>query len=221
VRIVLMGPPGAGKGTQAKKLTARFGWRHLSSGDILRAEKAAGTALGKNLAEYMDTGKLVPDDIVVDVMAAALGANNASGLLLDGFPRTVEQAAALDAQLAKAGKALDAVVVMGADEAMIVRRISGRRSCPQCGRVYHVETLRPRKEGVCDDCGAKLVQRDDDREEVVRRRLEAYRRQTEPVIAYYRARPGLKVIDVDGGGTPDAVLKTLAAELAALGVGSR
>lgn len=216
-----MGPPGAGKGTQAQHLVARFGLRHLSSGHILRAEKAAGTALGRKLAQYMDAGKLVPDDIVVGVMASALGANNTATLLLDGFPRTVEQAQALDAQLAKGGKALDAVVVVDADEELILRRITGRRSCPRCGQVYHTETMPPRKEGVCDACGGKLGQRDDDREEVVRHRLDAYRRQTEPVIAYYRARPGLKVIDVDGTGTPEAVLETLAAKLAALGVGSR
>jgi adenylate kinase len=215
-----MGPPGAGKGTQAKQLTDRFHLRHLSSGDILRAEKAAGTALGKTLAQYMDSGKLVPDDVVVKVMASALSANNAAGLLLDGFPRTVEQAKALDDQLAQAGKALDVVIVVDADPALIVRRISGRRSCPKCGRVYHTETLKPRKEGVCDDCGTKLVLREDDREPVVRQRLETYRRQTEPVIAYYRQRPGLKVIDVDGAGTPQAVLKSLTAKLADLGLRS-
>ncbi len=214
-----MGPPGAGKGTQAKQLVARFGLRHLSSGDILRAERAAGTALGRRLAEYMDTGKLVPDDIMVDVMASALSANEAAGLLLDGFPRTVEQAEALDAQLTKAGKALDAVVVIDADETVILRRSAGRWSCPKCGRVYHTETLRPRTEGVCDDCGSELVQREDDRQEVMRRRLEVYRRQTEPVIAYYRKRPDLEVIEVDGAGTPEAVLETLAAKLSALGLG--
>ena len=212
-----MGPPGAGKGTQAKKLTAALGWRHLSSGDILRAEKAAGTALGSTLAEYMDSGKLVPDEIVVKVMASALGANNAAGLLLDGFPRTVEQAEALDAQLAKAGKALDAVVVMDADEALIVRRITGRRSCPKCGRIYHTETLPPKKSGVCDDCGSGLVHREDDRQDVVLRRLEAYRQQTEPVIVYYRARPGVKMIEIDGSGPPDAVLAALVAKLKAPG----
>jgi adenylate kinase len=132
----------------------------------------------------------------------------------------VEQAKALDTQLAEAGKALDVVVVMDADPALIVRRISGRRSCPKCGRVYHTETLKPRQDGVCDDCGTRLVHREDDREEVVRRRLETYRRQTEPVIAYYRERAGLKVIDVDGAGTPQAVLKSLAAKLAELGLGS-
>jgi adenylate kinase len=213
-----MGPPGAGKGTQAKQLTDRFHLRHLSSGDILRAEKTAGTPLGKTLARYMDSGKLVPDDVVVKVMASALSANNTAGLLLDGFPRTVEQAKALDTQLAEAGKALDAVIVMDAAPALIVRRISGRRSCPKCGRVYHVETLKPRRPGVCDDCGTPLVLRDDDREEVVQERLEAYRRQTEPVIAYYRKQPGLKVIDVDGAGTPQAVLDSLTAKLAELGL---
>jgi adenylate kinase len=216
-----MGPPGAGKGTQAKKLSEKLGMRHLSSGDILRAEKAAGTPRGRKLAEYMDTGKLVPDEVVVDVMASALGANDAAGLLLDGFPRTVRQAQALDRQLAEAGRKLDAVVVMDADEAMILRRITGRRSCPKCGRVYHVESMPPRSDMVCDDCGSRLVHREDDCEAVVRQRLAAYREQTAPVIEYYRRRPGLRMIEIDGGGQADAVLATLAQKLQAVGEGSR
>jgi adenylate kinase len=220
LRIVLMGPPGAGKGTQAKKLVEKFGMRHLSSGDILRAERASGSSLGKKLAEYMDVGKLVPDKVVVDVMAAALSGDEAGGLLLDGFPRTVQQAEALDRQLAKAGRNLDAVVVMDADEAMIVRRIAGRRSCPKCGKAYHVEFMPPRRDMACDDCGAALVQRPDDNEAVVRQRLEAYRKQTEPVIAYYRRQAGLKMIEVDGGGQADAVFAELAAKLQALGAGN-
>ena len=211
MRIVLMGPPGAGKGTQAKRLAERFSMDHLSSGDIFRAEKDKGSELGRKLAEYMSAGKLVPDDIVVKVMAGAITSSAApGGLLLDGFPRTVLQAEALDAQLSEVGKPLDAAVVMTADDDLIVRRITGRRSCPKCGKIYHVSFMPPRKDGICDVCGEKLTQRTDDTEQVVRQRLEAYYRQTEPVIAYYRSRDGLKIIETDGGGPADEVLEHMA-----------
>lgn len=213
-----MGPPGAGKGTQAKRLSDEFGMRHLSSGDILRAEKASGSELGQKLAQYMNAGQLVPDDIVVDVMAKALTSpSGQAGLLLDGFPRTVPQAQALDRQLAKASKPLDAVVVMTANEDMIVDRIVGRRSCPACGRVYHVKNMRPTKDNVCDSCAAALVQREDDNEAVVRNRLQAYNRQTSPVIDYYRGCGNLKMIDVDGGAPAQQVGAEIVQALKALG----
>lgn len=213
-----MGPPGAGKGTHAKRLVEAFGMTHLSSGDILRAEKAGGSELGRTMSKYMDAGQLVPDEIVVDVMAKALTGGAADhGLLLDGFPRTVPQAQALDRQLAKAGKPLDAVVVIDADASLIVDRITGRQSCPKCGRVYHVRNIPPSKAGVCDVCGTALTQRKDDTAEVVKDRLEAYYRQTEPVISYYRGRKGMPVIDVDGSGPLDEVLTTLKGALKALG----
>ena len=206
MRIVLMGPPGAGKGTQAKRLVEKFGMVHLSSGDIFRAEKAGGSPLGQKLAEYMGSGALVPDDIVVEMMAKAItGSDSDAGLLLDGFPRTVAQAEALDAQLDKADKPLDAVVVIVADADAIVERITGRRSCSKCGKAYHVRFLPSRAEGACDDCAADLIQREDDTEDVVRRRLAAYNAETEPVIAYYRGRDGLDVIDIDGSKGPDEV----------------
>jgi adenylate kinase len=212
-----MGPPGAGKGTQAKRLVDEFGMTHLSSGDILRAERASGSALGAQLARYMDAGQLVPDETVVNVMAKALTGDHAGGgLLLDGFPRTVAQAQELDAQLARAGKPLDAVVVIRADEGLIIERITGRRSCPGCGRVYHVRFMPPKKDNECDACGAALVQREDDREEVVRNRLANYNRQTEPVIGYYRARKGLPMIDLDGGGEAGAVAGELIRRLRVL-----
>lgn len=218
MRIVLMGPPGAGKGTQAKRLAERFGMAHLSSGDIFRAEKAGGSPLGREMARYMDVGQLVPDEIVVEVMAKAVtGSSAAGGLLLDGFPRTVPQARALDEQLARAGKPLDAVAVITADDEAIVERITGRRSCPRCGRAYHVKFLPPRVLGACDDCSAELVQRDDDTEAVVRQRLTAYYRQTEPVIAYYRAGGQAKVLEIDGRGSPDEVTGALVRAVGGLG----
>jgi len=198
MRIVLMGAPGSGKGTQAKALVDRFGMTHLSSGDIFRAEKASGSDLGKKLAEYMEAGQLVPDDVVVEMMAKAIGSVD-GGLLLDGFPRTVAQAEALDVTLSEAETPLDAVVVINVDDEPIVRRIVGRRSCPACGRVYHVEFMPPKTEDECDDCaGQALTQRADDTEDVVKERLATYHQQTEPVIAYYRDREAIQVVDVDG-----------------------
>ena len=219
MRIVLMGPPGAGKGTQAKRLVERFGMVHLSSGDIFRAEKASGSDLGMKLAEYMSAGQLVPDDTVVEVMARAItGADAEAGLLLDGFPRTVPQAEALDVQLGRADSPLDGVVVITAADEAIVERITGRRSCGECGKIYHVKFLPPQKEETCDDCPGevKLTQRADDTEQVVRDRLAAYYNQTEPVIAYYRDRGEVNVVEVDGNGSPDEVTSALAEAVSAL-----
>lgn len=212
-----MGPPGAGKGTQAKKLVARFAMVHLSSGDIFRAEKASGSELGARLAGYMNAGQLVPDEIVVEMMARAViaAADSDGGMLLDGFPRTVAQAEALDAQLAAADKPLDAVVAIDVDAGIIVDRITGRRSCPRCGEAFHVTFMPPKTDGICDACGAELVQRTDDTEAVVRQRLDAYYAQTEPVIDYYRGRDSLRVIDIDGGQAPDAVGEAVVAALQA------
>ena len=198
MRIVLMGPPGAGKGTQAERLVKEFGMKHLSSGDIFRAEKASDSQLGLRLARYMDAGELVPDDVVVEMMAGAITRVDGA-LMLDGFPRTVAQAEALDKQITGAGRPLDAVVVITADDDIIVKRIAGRRACPVCGRGYHVTFMPPKREGYCDDCGeTELTQRSDDCEATVRQRLEAYRAQTEAVIGYYRTCDSLTVVDVDG-----------------------
>lgn len=212
MRIVLMGPPGAGKGTQAKRLAQKFGMSHLSSGDIFRIEKASGSELGATLGEYMNAGRLVPDGVVVDVMVKAV-ASARGGLLLDGFPRTVPQAEALDRQLDEAGMALDAVLVITAETSEIIARITGRRTCTECGHAHHLEFMPPGTPGICDACGAKLVQRDDDTEPVVNRRLEEYYRQTEPVLAYYRARDGLSVIEIDGNRKPDEVTTDAVAAL--------
>ncbi|KPK83732.1 MAG: adenylate kinase [Phycisphaerae bacterium SM23_33] len=213
MRLVLMGPPGAGKGTQAKRLARRFGMRHLSSGDILRAAGNSGSALGRSLKSYMDAGELVPDEIVVEIMAKAISdAPAAQGLLLDGFPRTVPQAEALDRQLAQLGRPVEAVLVIEVPDELLVERISGRRSCPACGKVFHVGSLPPPPDGRCDACGAELVQRSDDTEPVVRERLAAYLRQTAPVIDYY-ANSGRLVIRTDGSAPPDEVTERVAAAL--------
>ncbi len=205
MRLVLMGPPGAGKGTQAERLIKKFGMKHLSSGDIFRAEKASGSELGEKLASYMNAGELVPDDVVVEMMAKAITQVD-GGLMLDGFPRTVAQGEALDKQLAEAGSPLDAIVVMTANDDIIIKRITGRRTCPNCNRGYHVTFMPPKVEGYCDDCeGVELAQRSDDCEETVRQRLEAYRAQTEAVIGYYRGSDSLAIVDVDGNREAEAV----------------
>ncbi len=221
MRIVLMGPPGAGKGTQAKNLVEKFGMVHLSSGDIFRAEKASGSELGQKLNEYMSAGKLVPDEIVVEMMAKAIAKaeeQSDAGLMLDGFPRTVPQAEALDQQLAKAGTPLDAVVVITANDDEIVGRITGRRSCPKCGKAFHVEFIPSGRGKYCDACegDVELVQRSDDQEETVRERLRAYYAQTEPVIEYYRQSGDAEVIEVDGSPAPEQVKEAMIEALKSL-----
>ena len=209
-----MGPPGAGKGTQAKRLAEKFGMDHLSSGDIFRAETDGGSPLSAKLAEYMSAGRLVPDDIVVAVMAKAIADSGAAaGLLLDGFPRTVAQAEALDDQLAQARLPLDAVVIITAGNQAIVERITGRRSCQTCGQAYHVRFLPPEVDNVCDKCGAELSQREDDTETVVRQRLDAYNERTQPAIAYYRGQLAVNVIEIDGEKSPDAVTAAMVCAL--------
>jgi adenylate kinase len=196
MRLVLLGPPGAGKGTQAKLLSRRFGWPHLSSGDILRAEAKAGSPLGRQAASFMEAGKLAPDELIVGLMVErATRADCRDGFILDGFPRTAVQAEALDKALADRGAPLDAVVYFACGDADVLRRITGRRGCPKCNAIYHVHTLRAKVDGVCDRCGAALVQRTDDREAVVALRLATYRRQTEPLIEYYRRRGLLRQVD--------------------------
>ncbi len=220
MRIVLMGPPGAGKGTQAKRLTDEFGMTHLSSGDIFRSLRASGSDLGKQLAVRMGAGELVPDDLVVSIMSEAIAENDsADGLMLDGFPRTVPQAQALDEQLIGAGTPLDAVVVIDADENVIVERITGRRSCPKCGKAFHVKFMPSADGDYCDVCQGKveLTQREDDTESVVRSRLAAYVDQTQPVLGYYRA-AGLEVIELDGGRSPEEVTADLTEALQAIGL---
>ena len=214
MRIVLMGAPGVGKGTQASRLVATHGLVHLSSGDIFRAVKASGSQLGRKLAQYMDSGRLVPDDVVVEIMAKAItGSNGEAGLLLDGFPRTVAQAEALDVQLAQLDKPLDVVVIITTPDQAIIRRIVGRRSCPKCGKAYNMASMPPKRDELCDLCDTRLTRRPDDTEELVAQRLAAYRKQTEPVIAYYRSRPDTRVIEIDGDRKLDEVTAAMAAAL--------
>lgn len=210
MKIVLLGAPGAGKGTHCKRVAERYGVAHLSSGDILRRERAEGTELGKKAQSYMDAGALVPDDLIVEMMSGAVR-QAAGGYVLDGFPRTVNQAEALDKALAAQDGRIDTVINLEVDDRIVVERISGRRSCPTCGAVYHVKNMPPKVDGVCDKDGTALVQRPDDTEEVVRNRLETYYRQTEPVVNYYKANQ--TVHDIDGNGDPDAVAEAIFAIL--------
>jgi adenylate kinase len=189
-----MGMPGVGKGTQAARLSTRFGVPHLSTGDVLRQAIRGGSALGQRVRGVLDAGALVSDDLMAEVLSEPLLAAR-NGFILDGFPRTAEQVTILDRLL---GSPLDAVVLLNAPEAEIVRRLSGRRVCPQCSAVYHADHRPPRVAGVCDVCQAAVSQRPDDREEVVRERLRVYREQTMPVIEAYRQRGLLREADASG-----------------------
>jgi len=199
VRLVLLGPPGAGKGTQAVRIAEAFGLVHLSSGDILRAERKAQSALGRKAQDFMDRGVLVPDDLILAMMMDHIVRPEAAGgFLLDGFPRTVVQAAGLDQRLAARGLKLDAVINMEVGDADVTRRLTGRWSCPKDGRIYHELFSAPTKAGVCDDCGAALTRRKDDDPQVVRQRLETYHAETEPLVAYYKGRSVLQPVDASG-----------------------
>ncbi len=212
MRLVFMGPPGAGKGTQAKATAGRYGVPHVSSGDIFRAEIADETDLGKQIKGYLDAGDLVPDSMTVRAVVGRLQADDCrDGWLLDGFPRTEPQARALDEALEQGGHTLDAVVYLSVDPEIIVRRMSGRRVCPACGRSYHVEHIPPKTEGTCDACGARLVTREDDKPETVRQRLATYEEATAPLVEYYDGR-GL-LLRVDGSGTPEEVRQRLFEQL--------
>lgn len=203
MRIVFLGAPGAGKGTQCKRIVAKYGLAHLSSGDILRQQRADGTELGKQAQAYMDSGALVPDDLIVKMMVDAVSKAPASGFVLDGFPRTVNQAAELDRALDSANLKIDAIINLNIDDEMVAQRMTGRRSCPQCGAVYHIENLKPKVEGKCDNDGAELVQRPDDRVDVVENRLKTYHEQTEPVVGYYKENG--TVCDIDANSDADEV----------------
>ncbi|MFQ5882611.1 MAG: adenylate kinase [Candidatus Methylomirabilales bacterium] len=196
MRLILLGPPGAGKGTQAKMLTERYGIPQISTGDILRAALASGTPLGREAKTFMDRGVLVPDEVVIGIVRDRLAAPDCQrGYLLDGFPRTVAQAEALTLMLKELWAELPIVVSLEVQEEEVVRRLSGRRTCRGCGEVFHVEFHPPRESEICDRCGGSLIQREDDRKETIRRRLRVYREQTEPLIAYYQTQGLLKTVN--------------------------
>ncbi|MHC4755150.1 MAG: adenylate kinase [Planctomycetota bacterium] len=214
MRIVLLGAPGAGKGTQCKNIVDQYGLLHLSSGDILRQERATGTELGEKAKSYMDSGGLVPDEIIIKMMTGAIKKAPNAGFLLDGFPRTVNQAVELDKSLAATEMTIDFVLNLQSDDDVVSKRITGRRSCPECGAVYHIEHLRPKNEGICDNEGVELVQRPDDTPDVVANRLKTYHQQTEPLVDYYRNNG--TVYDFDADGTPDEVKVSIFEKLDAL-----
>lgn len=195
-RVVLLGPPGAGKGTQAKLLQDLYGAAQISTGDILRKAVADKTPLGQQAAEFINSGALVPDGVIVNLVGERLKEPDcAKGFLLDGFPRTIPQAESLDAMLKQAGLSLNSVLSVQVPEAIIVERLAGRRTCRQCGAMCHAKFDPPRQAGICDRCGGALYQRDDDKEQTIANRLKVYERQTAPLVDYYRERGLLKSID--------------------------
>jgi adenylate kinase len=199
VRLVLVGPPGAGKGTQAEFVAAHLAVPKISTGDIFRANVAQGTPLGVEAKRYMDAGKLVPDEVTINMVAGRLAESDASdGFLLDGFPRTTPQAVALDKLLADLGTALDIVLELVVDDDEVIRRLSGRRNCRGCGKIWHVEFDAPTHEGVCDRCGGELYQRDDDKAETIAERLRVYTRDTAPLADYFGAQGKLVGLDATG-----------------------
>ena len=216
MRLILLGPPGAGKGTQAKRLEESRGLVQLSTGDMLRAAVASGSALGQQAKRVMEAGELMPDEIIIDMIAERIDQPDCrNGFVLDGFPRTTRQAAALDDMLTKKNAGLDAVIELAVDESALIERISGRFSCAKCGAGYHEKFKRPKVDGVCDVCGStEFSRRKDDNAETVAARLEAYRGQTAPILPYYEGRKLLR--RVDGMAEVDEVTRQIEAVLAAL-----
>jgi adenylate kinase len=210
LNVILLGAPGAGKGTQAERIVARYGLPHISTGEMLRAAVQQGTEMGRAAKRHMDAGGLVPDEVVIGVVRERLAEpDTRHGFLLDGFPRTLPQAERLDGMLAETGRAITHVVLIDVPEEELVQRISGRRSCTACGKLYNVTFDPPREEGVCDACGAPLLQRADDNEETVRNRLVVYRSQTAPLVGYY-ADKGVLGEAHGGGKLPDEVFEQVA-----------
>ncbi|MCI5699338.1 MAG: adenylate kinase [Lachnospiraceae bacterium] len=200
MRIIMLGAPGAGKGTQAKQVAGKYNIPHISTGDIFRANIKGGTELGKKAKEYMDKGALVPDELVVDLVADRIKQDDCkNGYVFDGFPRTIPQAEALDKALEEMGSKIDYAIDIDVPDENIINRMSGRRACLACGATYHVQFNAPKAEGICDVCGKELVLRDDDKPETVKTRLQVYHTQTQPLIDYYSQKGVLKSVD----GTQD------------------
>jgi len=212
VRLVFLGPPGAGKGTQARELARELNVPQVATGDMLREAVANGTPLGREAKAYMDRGALVPDDVIIRLIAERLAQPDAKrGFILDGFPRTIPQADALERLLGELGVSLDRVIYFDVADAELVRRLSGRRSCPKCQSTFHVTSNPPKRENVCDRCGSTLVQREDDREDTVRKRLNVYAEQTSPLLERYRKRGVLKTVTGEGtiGAIHAAIMKAV------------
>ncbi|MCR5502559.1 MAG: adenylate kinase [Lachnospiraceae bacterium] len=196
MKIIMLGAPGAGKGTQAIKIAEKYGIPHVSTGDIFRANIKNNTPLGAEAKKYMDEGKLVPDELTVRILLDRVAKDDCkNGYVLDGFPRTIVQADVLKEELTKLGEKIDYAINVDVPDENIVRRMSGRRSCLNCGATYHIEHIPPKKEGICDQCGSPLTQRDDDKEETVKNRLKVYHEQTQPLIDYYEKEGALKNVD--------------------------
>lgn len=214
MKIIMLGAPGAGKGTQAKKIAAKYSIPHISTGDIFRANIKNGTELGKKAKTYMDQGLLVPDELVVDLVVDRVNQEDCSnGYVLDGFPRTIPQAEALDKALAQLGQKVDYAIDVDVPDENIIRRMSGRRACVTCGATYHMEYAPAKAEGICDTCGGELILRDDDKPETVQKRLGVYHEQTQPLIEYYTNAGILKTVDgtVDINIVFDAIVEILGA----------
>lgn len=208
MRYVLLGPPGAGKGTQAAQFVEEYGVVHISTGDIFRSNIKDETELGLKVKSYLNEGKLVPDDLTIDLVWDRLDQDDAQhGFLLDGFPRTIAQAEAFDAGLEKRNLLLDGVIRIEVDEDILIRRLAGRRICSECGVTYHVDNHPPQVAGICDVCGEELIQRADDSEDTVKGRIDVYKEQTSPLIDYYREKGVL--IEVDGSKSVEEVFEDI------------
>ena len=211
MKIIMLGAPGAGKGTQAEMISEKYNLPHISTGDIFRANIKNGTDLGKQAKEYMDAGKLVPDELTVKILLDRVAQDDCkNGYVLDGFPRTIPQAEVLENALNELGDKIDFAVNVDVPDENIVRRMSGRRACLKCGATYHIEHIPPKQEGICDTCGSELVLRDDDKPETVQNRLKVYHDQTQPLIDFYTERKVLKTVD----GTKD--MKEVFADIIAI-----
>lgn len=213
MKLVLLGPPGAGKGTQCQRLIQKYSLIHLSSGDIFRSEISSGTELGIQAKKFIDAGNLVPDEVVIGMMIAAIG--DSDNYVLDGFPRTVVQAQELDKALAVTGSGIEVVINLVVDDNAVASRLMRRRTCPICGKVYHLDYLKPKISGVCDNDSGKLCQRDDDKEDVIIDRLKTYHELTEPLVEYYNSR-NCSVFNVDAGRDIEEITAEIIAKIESL-----